>query len=439
MPLLPPDHPERLSLADEVHARPPEPLETPSRATYVAVLMAHDDRVREVGHLIDLCARHLVSGPAEGATHFSTSLGALRLKWERHGEFSGYTFFTSGCSPEPFSEPPTSLLPPGWLALIPGVTMVAAHAQLVPAGATPPDAALLARHFGENIAVGGEIGGGAGLAFTDFRIHGDGCARFLVIDRSFTPRQAGRMLQRLFEIEAYRMMALLALPIARRQSARIVAIERSLAALTDSIADDRARDHAANPTSDDEALLQQLTRLAAEVESGLAASQFRFGACRAYFELVTRRIAELREKRLDGVQTIEEFMARRFTPAVATCATVSQRLHDLSERVAQASALLSTRVEIARERQNQALLGSMDRRAKLQLRLQQTVEGLSVAAIVYYVAGLAGYIAKAAKAGGARIDPDIAVAIVIPVVAVLLIAVLRRARHHAAGATHPFD
>ena len=439
MPLLPPDHPERISLADEVHARPPEPLETPSRATYVAVLIAHDDRAREVGHLVDLCARHLVPGPAEGATHFSTSLGALRVKWERHGEFSGYTFFTSGRSPEPFSEPPTSLLPPDWLAAIPGVTMVAAHAKLVPAGVAPPDAALLARHFGDNIAVGGEIGGGAGLAFTDFRIHGDGCARFLVIDHGFTPRQAGRMLQRLFEIEAYRMMALLALPIARRQAARIVAIERSLAALTDSIADDRAHDPAANPTRDDEALLQQLTRLAAEVESGLAASQFRFGACRAYFELVTRRITELREKRLDGVQTIEEFMARRFTPAVATCATVSQRLHDLSERVAQASALLSTRVEIARERQNQALLGSMDRRAKLQLRLQQTVEGLSVAAIVYYVAGLAGYLAKAAKAGGARIDPDIAVAVVIPVVAVLLIAVLRRARRHAASAPHPFD
>ena len=81
----------------------------------------------------------------------------------------------------------------------------------------------------------------------------------------------------------------------------------------------------------------------------------------------------------------------------------------------------------------------MDRRAKLQLRLQQTVEGLSVAAIVYYVAGLAGYIAKAAKAGGVRIDPDIAVAVVIPVVTVLLIAVLRRVRHDAASAPHPFD
>ena len=450
MALLPPDHPERLALADEVHARPPEPVDTPSRATYLAVLIEHDDRPGEHAHLGTLCAAHGAAGPPDGATHFSAALGALRVKWERHGEFSGYTFFADGLSPQPYSEPPTTLLPGGWLEAVPGLTVVAAHAELLPVGDGAADATLLTRHFGGNIVVGAEIGDGAGLAFTDFRIHTDGCARFVVLDRSFTPRQAGRMLQRLFEIEAYRMMALLALPIARRQSQRIVAIERSLALLTASIADDGTREqpdavtaqarHAghANHANDDEALLQQLTRLAAEVESGLAASQFRFGACRAYFELVSRRISELRETRLDGVQTIEEFMARRFTPAVNTCATVSQRLRDLSERVAQASALLSTRVEIARERQNQSLLSSMDRRARLQLRLQQTVEGLSVAAIVYYVAGLAGYGAKALKAAGVHIDPDLAVGMAIPVVAVVVAWTVRRARERP-NRTHPAD
>lgn len=121
-------------------------------------------------------------------------------------------------------------------------------------------------------------------------------------------------------------------------------------------------------------------------------------------------------------------MARRLTPAVATCASVSQRLRGLSERVAQASALLSTRVDIARERQNQALLVSMDRRAKLQLRLQQTVEGLSAAAIVYYVVGLAGYLAKAAKAGGLSVQPDLVVGAAVPAVAFAVIYSLRRAR-----------
>jgi uncharacterized membrane-anchored protein len=313
----------------------------------------------------------------------------------------------------------------------------------MPAGRDVPEPAFLAHCFNDHIAVGAEIGDGAGLAFSDFHVHADGCARFLVLDRSFTPRQAGRTLQRLFEIEVYRMLALLALPIARRQSPRIVAIEKSLGALTDAIARNTARaDGSPDPGGrDDEALLHELTRLAAEVESGLAASQFRFGACRAYFELVSTRVGELREQRLPGLQTIEEFMARRFSPAVATCTTVSQRLHDLSERVAQASALLSTRVDIARERQNQALLASMDRRAKLQLRLQQTVEGLSVAAITYYMAGVIGYVAKGLKAGGAHIDPDLIVGLAIPVVAVLVMLGLRRAHqkiaHAEQGAVSP--
>ncbi|MDL2336498.1 MAG: DUF3422 domain-containing protein [Pseudomonadota bacterium] len=421
MALLPPDHPDRQALASEAHARPPEPLDTPSRATYVAVLIDTDARARELEHIASLCAPNGVAPPAEGATHFIATLGTLRFKWERHGEFSGYTFFIGGRSSSPFGETAISRLPADWLAEIPGSTLVAAHAKLVPAEDDEPDATVLANLFDGNIAVGARIGDGAGLAFTDFRVHGDGFARFVVFNRDLTLRQAGRTLQRLFEIEAYRMLALLALPIARRQLPRIVEIESSLAALTDSIAKDQG--------GNDESLLHELTRLAAEVESGLASSQFRFGACRAYSELVTTRVGELREQRLTGVQTIEEFMARRFTPAMATCTTVSQRLHNLSERVAQASALLSTRVDITRERQNQALLASMDRRAKLQLRLQQTVEGLSVAAIVYYVAGLVGYLSKALKAGGLHIEPDLVVGIAIPLVALGVLSTIRRAKH----------
>jgi uncharacterized membrane-anchored protein len=429
---LPPNHPERLLLADEVHARPPEPLEVPSRASYLAVLVDAEAREQEREHVARLCAAFDVTPPASGVTQFSAQLGAVRMKWERHGEFSGYTFFARGASPKPFSEPASTLLPAGWLSAIPGLTMVGAHAKLVAAGDFAPDPAeLSAAHFEGNIVVGAGIGEGAGYAFTDFRLHDDGCSRFVLMsggaagERGFTPRQAGRMLQRLFEIEAYRTLALLALPIARRQAPRIVAIEKSLAELTDGIA---------RESGQEEALLHELTRLAAEVESGLSASQYRFGATRAYAELVRTRIAELREQRIAGIQTIDEFMARRFAPAVATCNTVSQRLHDLSERVAQASSLLATRVGIARERQNQALLASMNRRAQLQLRLQQTVEGLSVAAIVYYVAGLVGYLAKGAKAGGLHIDPELTVGLALPVIAVLAYVGIQRAHKRIAAA-----
>ena len=273
-------------------------------------------------HLAQLCERFGVAAPAAGASQFSARLGALVLfKWERHGEFSGYTFVLPGLGTTPFSEPPTSTLPAGWLAAVPGQTMVAAHGELVAQPTQGVDASFLAAHFGGHIVVGAEVGDGAGAAYTDFRIHGDGCSRFLIVDRAFTPRQAGRTMQRLFEIEAYRMMALLAWPIAREQSLRATRIESELASLTAAIA-------AGADARLDEGLLHSVTRLAADVELALAATQFRFGARKAYHDLVDTRIGELRERRIAGIQTIGEFMpARRFAPAMATCATVAQRLH----------------------------------------------------------------------------------------------------------------
>jgi uncharacterized membrane-anchored protein len=63
-------------------------------------------------------------------------------------------------------------------------------------------------------------------------------------------------------------------------------------------------------------------------------------------------------------------MERRLLPAMNTCATMARRQEDLSSRVARNSQLLRTRVEVELERQNQELLGQMNRRAKLQLHLQ---------------------------------------------------------------------
>ena len=430
--MIPPDHPQRLLLAEEVHARPPVALATPAGATYLAIVVPPERRHEELEHLGRLCEHYGLPPPPADARHFSADLPALRCKWERHGEFSGYTFFAEGAGRLPFGETPIGLLPAGWLAAVPGTTLFAAHATLL-AAASEAEPALMEASFGSNIVVGAEIGGGRGLAFTDFRVHPDGFERFLLLDRDFTTQQAGRMVQRLFEIEAYRMLAMLALPLARTVGTRIAAIEGALVTLTDDIAR-----HSVN----DETLLQQLTRLADEVEQSLASSQFRFGACRAYAELVARRIDELRERRLPGIQTIHEFMARRFTPAVATCESTAARLHQLSERVAQASALLSTRVNIARERQNQQLLESMNRRARQQLRLQQTVEALSVAAIVYYVAGLIGYLAKALHAAGVGVNPEMAVGVGIPLVAAAVWWLLRRVHRrifHAARRGIPDD
>ena len=55
------------------------------------------------------------------------------------------------------------------------------------------------------------------------------------------------------------------------------------------------------------------------------------------------------------------------------------------------SSLIRTRIETTLSQQSTDLLRSMNQRTQMQLRLQQTVEGLSVLAISYYAIGIIGY------------------------------------------------
>jgi uncharacterized membrane-anchored protein len=418
--MLPSIDPRRAALNDEVHARPYQVLQAPQRASYMAMLAQPAEREREHAHVSALCARYGCEPPNPAASYFVVDCGTFRLRWERHGEFSSYTVFEAGTEAQPFARPAIHALPQDWVAALPGSLIVATHVELLPGGAGVPDVDAIARHFAGNTLAGAHLADGAAAAFTDFRIHEDGFSRILLLDRGMGRRRAGRLLQRLLEIETYRMFALLAFPLAREVGARLADAERELSGITGQMVAQRA--------ADEPALLDRLTRLAAQVERELAASSYRFGAARAYYRLVGQRIAELREQRIPGMQTIDEFMQRRLAPAMSTCESVARRQEELSERVARASDLLRTRVDIVREMQNQELLASMNRRARLQLRLQETVEGLSLAAITYYLVGLIGYAAKALKSFGVALDPDIVMGAAIPVVAVLAAVGVRYVR-----------
>ena len=79
-------------------------------------------------------------------------------------------------------------------------------------------------------------------------------------------------------------------------------------------------------------------------------------------------------------------------------------------------------------KQNRDLLTSMDDRTDLQLRLQQTVEGLSVVAISYYMVALVSYVLAAVP----ELQHNIAVAVSVPIVLTIVgIAMwfLRRRMH----------
>ena len=118
-------------------------------------------------------------------------------------------------------------------------------------------------------------------------------------------------------------------------------------------------------------------------------------------------------------------MMRRYQPAMRTVNATQTRLSALSERAMRTGDLLRTRVDVERSAQNQALLESMDKRAALQLRLQHTVEGLSVVAISYYAVSLAGYLLYPLTAATGISKGMLTAAITLPVVALVWLLVRR--------------
>ena len=422
--MRPADHPLRSELNHEIHARPSESLSTPVRISYLALASPIDARDEEWRHVLALGKSQGVDVPVHPTSHFSADFGDFGIRWERHAEFARYTFSTP-CTGEVFASTALDKVPAAWVKAIPGRVLVASHGGIVKQAEHWDGVdAISSRWFEGNVLVGSSVADKAGIALTDFRVRTDGFSRFVIFDQSLTPRQAGRTVQRLLEIDTYRMMALLALPVARELAPIIQRAELDLSACMTRL------EHAQR--QDESALLDSLTQLGARIERWDALHSYRFSAAAAYYELVQRRISELREVRIPGVQTFGEFTERRLAPAMNTCRTIARRQESLARRIARANELLTTRVDISVERQNQSLLESMNRRAKAQFKLQQTVEGLSVAAITYYVVGLIGYAAKALHARGYKVDYEWVEGLSIPIVLVLIGAGTYLLKHRVA-------
>jgi uncharacterized membrane-anchored protein len=403
-------HPLRTVLHDEIHTRPRPPVRAPHAVSHISLAQSRRMPRPLPAALIDWCVRHAVEPPADGQSHFEADLGAVRLKWERHGEFDDYTAYTVGCDPaRPFERSAGDALLEELLRGAEGELIAGLRIAVVHAGSTRIDERAVSTMLASPSFVGAKISDGQASLFSSFRLDERGFGRFLLVDATTNPTQLGRAVQRIVEIEVYRMMAMLAFPEARRTAGELDRIEQRLSQLV-------ARLDVAPPEEEPE-MLHEVTRLSAIAERLATDAAFRFGAARANRTLVRQRGEELRETRLQGLQTPTGFLERRFEPAMAYCDAVAARLASVSERIARASGLLRTRVEIERERQNQALLGAMNRRAQLQLHLQQTVEGLSVAAISYYATGLAGYLFKAAAKSGLPLEPELATGLaVVPIV-----------------------
>ncbi|MDG1867491.1 MAG: DUF3422 domain-containing protein [Yoonia sp.] len=378
------DHPLRYPMSNELHARPFPTLNAPARAAYLALASDAPDKAAERAHLIALLDRYGAPHPQPDATHYSGQIGKNMLKWESHSEFVTYTIFGDGNAIPPFEASTFAMFPEDWLSNAPGTRITSA---LIRIEQSDGDDGIIDKtqdwFVPESLAISRVLEDELIIA-SDFRIDPAGHMRMAVFARPDTGgRRIGRVVQRLCEIETYKAMAMLGLATSRDMGRELSQLDTQLSALVSQLNSEELN-------SDE--TLGQLLRISAALENAVAQSAYRFGATRAYEAIVNQRIFILREERFKGRQTFGEFMMRRFDPAMRTVESTQTRLQSLTNRAARASDLLRTRVDVERSAQNQDLLTSMDQRADLQLRLQQTVEGLSVVAITYYAVNLALYL-----------------------------------------------
>ncbi|MBP0050131.1 DUF3422 domain-containing protein [Marinobacterium sp. AK62] len=418
-------HPLRSQLYDELHSRPFHVIPSPARVTQIALLCSEADKRAQYEHLKEL--NSILGCPIDQADQncYEYDCGSFRLRREKHTEFTTYTFINLDvpADADPFEVTGLTPIPEAWVESIPGEIVAAFHVAIEDARQGPePELPIVKQAFEEMRLVGSSPQNGDARVWTSFQLHSDGFGRLMVVNKHMSDSQLGRLTQRLMEIETYRLMALLSLPMARSVSPELVRMDDRLADLTQKLSEEES--------VNEQALLSDLIEMASSIESWRARSTFRFSATQAYHELVLTRLEELREDEVSGHLTITEFMTRRLTPAVRTCQASSKRLEDLSRRVDRVSDMMRTRVELGIHQQNQQLLSSMDRRSRIQLMMQHTVEGLSVVAISYYLVGLLKFLFIALYDAGVPLNKTLATGLSVPVVLLTVWLVTRRIHHH---------
>lgn len=381
-------HALRASLSREMHIRRMPRLDAPTRAVQFMMTVDEAQARESIAALRDLLAPH---GAAPDATDrfFACRIDGLGFSWERHSEFMTYSFVADGGG-APFDLTP--FVPVShWIDQLPGRILRSTQIALV---AEEPSATMIATHFAPDDLIISDTAQGRARIWSDFRLHPSGFGRLLIQDRGLEGAEASLLVQRLQELGNYRKIALLGLPEAQQATPVLAALEQRLTEVTARVAE---------PEADADAVLEDLSSLSAELAQIVARTRYRMSATHAYAELCVDRIRRLEVAPVRGYRSLDDFTERRLLPAMRTCDAFGRRLEDLSQRTAWTSAMLRTRVDTALARRNRDLLASMDRRTGLQLRLQHTVEGLSVVAISYYALGLWHHLKEALEHQGAHL------------------------------------
>lgn len=403
--------PLRVSLSNEWHARPLLGLPSPLRCSHLVCLRGEatlDERRAAFGAF---CHSQGQAEPGVHSRHHSVHVGNCLMKWEGHTEADSYTLLVSGNGEPPFSVPALDFLDQGMQEQLTGELFLGVHLEVLPQDDGTIDERLhRARSvLGNKEIYGGAFADGLGELWSSFRLDAQGFLRLIIIDQGLGEARLARYLQRVIEIETYRMLAMLALQKARDVMATLGELEPELDEVMAQLAH---RD--ADPAQ--ELLLERITRVAAQVEHVAAVHAYRFAAARAYNGIVERRLSELGETSRSSAPRYTTFLLKTLQPAMRTCDAAERRTQELAQRITRATQLLDSMVDMDQKKQNQAILESMAERANLQLRLQQSVEGFSIFAITYYAVGLVAYLLKSGKVLGLHVDPDLLTGLSAPLI-----------------------
>lgn len=378
-----PNHPLRTALNDIMHQRSLPPVKAPCRLQHWVVMIDNQDRAAEAA-AVDGWRRqfsdHIVF---DGPQRLLLAIDGRQFQWDRHTEFSTLTVIDESPFEVPFANDLLAGQAAAMLGALPGDLLRSAQFAVRARDQALPDPAEIDALFAPHPPLSCYVSDGGARVWSNMRPGPHGYAQVLVHDIETRGNALARALQRLIETGNYRKLALLGFPAAQRILPTLAQQELQLAAITDRI---RAQD------SDEEQLLADLLELAGAVEHDLADNNFRQGATQSYYQLTRDRLAELQQRKIPGYMTLTEFAERRLVPAMRTCEIATRRQSELSHRIAKAADLVRTRISLSLERQNQALLKTMNDRVRLQNRLQAAVENLSVFAVSYYLLGLIFYL-----------------------------------------------
>ena len=441
--MKPYDHPARKQLHEEVHARPPIALWPNERVLSQSFLLDANSRQTQIEWIQKLSAALGIPNDHEQDHSFKMLTlvpepQRVLIKWELHGEFATIAAITH--NPVKITGP----LLESRLALEKSLdqlfqslgcpTIVEAGGERISAldlafehRTLFSEAQEVSAIFSGNTVLGSYIlSNKKAQLWTDLRLDEDGYISYFIPHDILGSRQAGRVARAIAEAETYRMAAMIAFPVAKSLSMPLRTAESELADLSKKIS--QLQTEPGVQTEKDGQFLGELSHLASRAEQWISGYGLRFTASEAYSQLLSKNLYELAESPIPGVQSLSEFMDRRFQPAMGTCIWTQRRLKELSDRISRTTQTLRTRIEFVNEEQTQKLLASMDQRARLQLRLQETVESLSVLVLTYYAVSLLAYVAKGGKEAGLSIHPEIVAAIAAPIVAIVFLVISKRRR-----------